>query len=178
MVGTQHGYDLNPAGAKYSHTHLGARYLIFKHVTQGYTCYSEHAIIHNRCPVGTDDLVRALGKIPDGLLLSHVPGAPPRIFALETEVAYKAPTIVSRQLGMLSHLGLKLRSDLPHIFSGLIVLMPAEMEWHVQRLVNVARRRWAQRPRPQDLADHVLIARADLGASWSFKGANESKLLL
>jgi hypothetical protein len=178
MVGARHGYDLNPSGAKYAHTYLGARYLIFKQACQGYTCYSEHAFTHNRCPFRASDLLAALGKIPDGILLLSDGRRPPQILALETEVAIKAEAQISKQLGMLAHLGKRVRSDLPHVFAGLIVLFPAEMEWHAARLTSAARRRWSQCAAPHGLADRVVIARAELGAGWAFKGVKESKLIL
>lgn len=179
MAGCRHGLDLS-LGATYSHAYLGARYLIFKHITEGYTCYSEYAINHNRCPLRTQDLIAALGKIPDGILLtgSGAKDSPHKLIALETEVAIKSESQVSKQLGMLSHLGKRIRSDLPYVFGGLIVLFPADMEWHAARLARAARRRWQQCSSPQGLADHVLIARAELGAAWAFKGARETRLLL
>jgi hypothetical protein len=172
MVGAKYGYSLNPAGCKNTHTHLGTRYMFFKQVCQGYTCYSEHAFTHNRCPVRTSDLFTALGKVPDGILL--LPGAvrdPPQLLALETEVAIKSEAQISKQLGMLAQLGKRVCPDLPHVFAGLIVLFPAQMEWHAARLKRAARRRWSQCAAPQALADRVLIARADLGAGWAFKDA-------
>lgn len=179
MAGSRHGLDLS-LGATYSHTYLGARYLIFKHLTEGYTCYSEYAVNHSRCPFGTLDLVAALGKIPDGIMLSGsgTKDSPHKLIALETEVAIKSDSQVSKQLGMLSHLGKRIRSDLPYVFGGLIILFPAEMEWHAARLARAARRRWQQFPNPQGLADYVLLARAELGAGWAFKGVRESRLIL
>ena len=179
MAGTRHGLDLS-LGATYSHNYLGARYLIFKQVTQGFACYSEHAISRDRCPFRTRDLLAALGKIPDGVLLENGSdkSSPHKLFALETEVANKTETKISKQLGMLSHLGQRIRADQPHVFSGLIALFPAEMEWHAARLARAARRRWVQSSSPQTLADHVLIARADLGPAWAFRGVRESKLEL
>jgi hypothetical protein len=177
MVGSRHGYDLNPAGAKFSHTHLGARYLIFKQVNEGYTCYSEHAFTHNRCPFRSPDLIAALGKIPDGVLLTGGQRAP-QFYALETEVALKSEALISRQIGALANLGKRLCPGLPHVFAGLIVLFPAEMEWHAARLASAARRRWSQYPKPQELADRVVIARAEIGAGWAFKGVKETKLIL
>lgn len=179
MVGSRHGLDLS-LGATYSHTYLGARYLIFKHIAEGYTCYSEYAVNHNRCPFRTQDLLAALGKIPDGILLSGSGGlgSPHRLFALETEVAIKSDAQISKQLGMLAHIGNRIRSDLPYVFSGLITLFPADMEWHAARLARAARRRWQQCPNPQELADCVLLARADLGAGWAFNGVKESRLIL
>jgi hypothetical protein len=180
MAGCRHGLDLSPGGATYSHHHLGARYLISKQVNEGYACYSEYAFTRDRCPFRTRDLLAALGKIPDGILLagSGVKGVPHRLYALETEVAIKSDKKISKQLGMLAHLGEQIRSDLPYVFAGLIVLFPAEMEWHADRLARAARRRWQQIANPQDLADHVLIARAELGAAWAFKGVSETELLL
>lgn len=177
MVGSRHGFDLSPAGSKYSHTHLGARYLIFKQVSQGYTCYSEHAFTHNRCPFRTSDLIAALGKIPDGVLLTGGPKAP-QFYALETEVAIKSEAIISRQIGILDRLGRRLCPSLPHVFAGLIVLFPADMQWHASRLASSAKRRWAQCAKPQELADRIVIARAELGAGWAFKGVTETKLIL
>lgn len=178
MAGSRHGLDLSPGGSTYSHSYLGARYLIFKHVSEGYTCYSEYAFTHNRCPFRARDLLAGLGKIPDGILLAGGNGSPHRLYALETEVAMKSENKISKQLGMLAHLGKQISSDLPHVFAGLIVLFPAEMEWHSNRLARAARRRWQQCANPQDLADHVLVARAELGAAWAFKDVSETKLQL
>ena len=178
LVGAKDGYSLNPAGCKYTHTHLGARYLIFKQTCQGYTCYSEHAFTHNRCPVRATDLLTALGKVPDGILLLPEPvRGPPQLMALETEVAIKSEKQISKQLGMLAQLGKRISADLPHVFAGLIVLFPSEMEWHAARLTRAAHRRWAHCAAPQALADRVLIARADFGAGWAFKGVTETKLI-
>jgi len=104
--------------------------------------------------------------------------SPHRLFALETEVAIKSEGQISKQLGMLAHLGKQIRGDLPHVFSGLIALFPADMDWHAARLARAARRRWQQCPNPQKLADYVLLARAELGAGWAFKGVKESRLIL
>ena len=177
-VGATDGYALSVCGGTYNHNSLTARYLISKQVSQGYACYSEYAIAHNRAPFRTADLRKALGKIPDGILLAQAPAAPARLFALETEVAFKPMSVISKQLGTLAALNQSVRADLPHVFSGLIVLMPAHMEWHADRLASAARQRWAQCARPQELADHVLIARAELGAGWTFKGVSESILQL
>jgi hypothetical protein len=178
LVGARDGWDLNPAGAKYSHTYLGARYLIFKQACQGYTCYSEHAFTHNRCPFRASDLLKALGKIPDGILLLSGDRGPPQLIALETEIAIKSEAKISKQLGMLAHLGERVRSDLPHVVAGLVILFPAEMEWHASRLTSAARRRWSQCAARNELTDRVVIARAELGAGWAFKGVKESKLIL
>jgi len=69
-------------------------------------------------------------------------------------------------------------ADSTHVFAGLIVLFPAELEWHASRLTKAARRRWAQCAAPQELADHVVIARAKLGDGWAFKGVQDTKLII
>ena len=112
LVDAHDGCELSPGGSTYSHHFLGARYLIFKQVCQGYTCYSEHAFTHNRAPFRASDLLATLGKVPDGILL--LPGGNPRatgasatqqkpqLFALETEIAIKAEHQISKQLSMLA----------------------------------------------------------------------------
>jgi len=188
LVDAHDGCELSPGGSTYSHHFLGARYLIFKQVCQGYTCYSEHAFTHNRAPFRASDLLATLGKVPDGILL--LPGGNPRatgasatqqkpqLFALETEIAIKAEHQISKQLSMLAHLGKQVSRDLPHVFAGLIILFPADLEWHAARLKRAAENRWGQLAAPQALADRVVLARAQVGDGWAFKGVQETKLNL
>jgi hypothetical protein len=111
-------------------------------------------------------------------VVASPPQQTPQVWALETEIAIKPEHQISKQLSILVHLGKRVFRDLPHEFAGLIVLFPADLEWHAARLKKAAENRWGKLAAPQALADRVVIARAQVGAGWAFQGVEETKLIL
>jgi hypothetical protein len=98
------GYNFTPAGSRFMHHSIGARYLIERSI-EGCAVWSESDVDQSRSPVDRQELSTRWKKVPDGFSSSSAHGAIRAVDWCEVEMASKVGSDVERILLMARHSG-------------------------------------------------------------------------
>lgn len=160
-VEAQHTLDLSSvAGSTFFHRTLATRYLIERQ-TEGFQVAGEYLLLRRKTPFPIDALVKALRKLPDGMVWqrSKADGSI-SIELVEQEAAAKARQELEKCLKAAEFVGRSLDADGRYRIGGLVFVFDRELN-HARRILLAASSLWGSRP-PADRA--VLEKRVKLVA--------------
>jgi len=143
-VEAQHTLDLSSvAGSTFFHGTLATRYLIERQ-TEGCQVAGEYILLRQKTPFPIAGLVKALRKLPDGLVWQRNPDGSVAVEILEQEASAKARTELEKCLRAAEYVGRALDKDGIYRVAGLVFAFDRELN-HARRILLAASSLWADR---------------------------------
>lgn len=143
-VEAQHTLDLSSvAGSTFFHRTLATRYLIERQV-EGYRVAGEYLLLRRKTPFPIDGLVKALRKLPDGMVWQRKPDGSVAVELVEQEASAKARTELEKCLKAAEYVGRTLDKDGTYRVAGLVFVFDRELN-HARRILLAANSLWAGR---------------------------------
>ena len=143
-VEAQHTLDLSSvAGSTFFHRTLATRYLIERQV-EGFQVAGEYILLRRKTPFPIDELIKALRKIPDGMVWQRKPDGSVAIEIFENEASAKPRTEIERCLKTAEYVGRALDKDGVYRVAGLVFAFDRELN-HARRIMLAANSLWADR---------------------------------
>lgn len=153
-VEAQHTLDLSSvAGSTFFHRTLATRYLIERQV-EGYQVAGEYLLLRRKMPFPIDGLVKALRKMPDGMVWQRKPDGSVAVELVEQEATAKARTELEKCLKAAEFVGHALDRDGAYRVSGLVFVFDRELN-HARRIALAANSLWGGRT----LAERATLER-------------------
>ena len=145
-VTAQHTLDLSSiAGSTFFHRTLVTRYLV-ERLVQGYHVAGEYQLLQRRTPFPTEQLFKALRKMPDGLVWHRKPGGGVAgVELVEQEAAAKARPELEKCLRAAEFVGQPLDAAGAYQVAGLVFVFDRDLN-HAKRILLAATSRWGSRP--------------------------------
>lgn len=149
-VEAQHTLDLSSvAGSTFFHRTLATRYLIERQV-EGFQVAGEYQLLRRKAPFPIDALVKALRKLPDGLVWQRRTEGVMTVELVEQEAAAKARHELEKCLKAAEFVGRSLDVEGRYRIGGLVFVFDRELN-HARRILLAASSLWGSRP-PADRA--------------------------
>lgn len=143
-VEAQHTLDLSSvAGSTFFHRTLATRYLIERQV-EGCQVAGEYLLLRRKTPFPIEGLVKALRKLPDGLVWQRKPDGIVAVELVEQEAAAKARTELEKCLRAAEFVGQPLDKAGTHRVAGLVFVFDRELN-HARRILLAATSLWGGR---------------------------------
>lgn len=159
-IEARHTLDLSSiAGATFFHRTLATRYLIERQV-EGFQVSGEYQLLRRKLPFPVDGLVKALRKLPDGLVWQRKPDGTVGVELVEQEAAAKAREELEKCLRAAEFVGMPLDPTGMYRLAGLVFVFDRELN-HARRIMLAANSLWGDRPTTERV---VLEKRVKLAA--------------
>lgn len=143
-VEAQHTLDLSSvAGSTFFHRTLATRYLIERQVG-GSNVAGEYQLLRRKAPFPLEPLVKALNKLPDGIVWRSSAGHF-SVELVEQEAAAKARPELEKCLRAAEWVGRPLDADGRYQVGGLVFVFDRELN-HARRILHAASSLWGNRP--------------------------------
>lgn len=140
-VDAQHTLDLSSvAGSTFFHRTLATRYLVERQVN-GFQVAGEYQLLRRKTPFPIDGLVKALRKLPDGLVWKRGPDGQMAVELVEQEAAAKARPELEKCLRAAEFVGQPLDAKGLYRVGGLVFVFDRELN-HSRRILLAANSRW------------------------------------
>lgn len=162
-VEAQHTLDLSSvAGSTFFHRTLATRYLIERQV-EGFQVAGEYQLLRRKTPFPIDPLVKALRKLPDGLVWRPKVGGVATVELVEQEAAAKARQELEKCLKAAEYVGRPLDSEGRYRIGGLVFVFDKELN-HARRILLAANSLWGHRPHAEraELERRVKLVSVEL----------------
>lgn len=144
-VEAQHTLDLSSvAGSTFFHRTLATRYLI-ERLVEGSQVVGEYQLLRRKAPFPIDPLVKALRKLPDGMVWQRRSAGTMSVELVEQEAAAKARLELERCLKAAELVGYPLDSQGQYRIGGLVFVYDRELN-HAGRILLAASSLWGRRP--------------------------------
>ncbi len=153
-VAAQHTLDLSSvAGSTFFHRTLATRYLIERQV-EGAQVVGEYQLLRRKAPFDVDAVMRAMRKLPDGMVWQRRASGPMDVELVEQEAAAKARQELEKCLKMAELVGRPLDARGLYRVGGLVFVYDRELN-HARRILLAAASLWGDRPH----AERVMLER-------------------
>lgn len=150
-VDAQHTLDLSSvAGSTFFHRTLATRYLIERQV-EGFQVAGEYQLLRRKTPFPMDPLVKALRKLPDGMVWQRRADGTASIELVEQEAAAKARPELEKCLRAAQYVGQALDVEGRYRIGGLVFVFDRELS-HARRIALAASTLWGDRPQAERVA--------------------------
>lgn len=144
-VEAQHTLDLSSvAGSTFFHRTLATRYLIERQL-EGVQVAGEYQLLRRKLPFPIDALVKALRKLPDGMVWQRRVDGVMTIELVEQEASAKARQELEKCLKAAEFVGSSLDSQSRYRIGGLVFVFDRELN-HARRILLAANSLWGNRP--------------------------------
>lgn len=144
-VEAQHTLDLSSvAGSTFFHRTLATRYLIERQV-EGCTVAGEYQLLRCKTPFPADALVKALRKLPDGVVWRRGADGQATVELVEQEASAKARPELERCLKAAEFVGRALDAEGRYRIGGLVFVFDRELS-HARRILLAATALWGHLP--------------------------------
>lgn len=144
-VEAQHTLDLSSvAGSTFFHRTLATRYLIERKV-EGFHVAGEYQLLRRKTPFPIDALVKALRKLPDGMVWQRRADGAASVELVEQEAAAKPRQELEKCLKATEYVGRSLDSEGRYRIGGLVFVFDRELN-HARRILLAATSLWGDRP--------------------------------
>lgn len=144
-VEAQHTLDLSSvAGSTFFHRTLATRFLVERQV-QGFHVAGEYQLLRRKTPFPIDGLVKALRKLPDGLVWQRKADGVAFVELVEQEAAAKARQELEKCLRAAEYVGRSLDSAGRYRIGGLVFVFDRDLN-HARRILLAANSLWGDRP--------------------------------
>lgn len=143
-VEAQHTLDLSSvAGSTFFHRTLATRYLIERQV-EGFQVAGEYQLLRRKVPFTIDGLVKALSKLPDGMVWQRKAEGAVAVELVEQEAAAKARQELEKCLKAAEYVGQSLDTEGRYRIGGLVFVFDRELN-HARRILLAADSLWGNR---------------------------------
>ncbi|MBS3996655.1 MAG: hypothetical protein KGZ67_04860 [Hydrogenophaga sp.] len=143
-VEAQHTLDLSSvAGSTFFHRTLATRYLIERQV-EGAQVVGEYQLLRRKAPFSVDAVVRAMRKLPDGMVWQRRATGPMDVELVEQEAAAKARQELEKCLRAAELVGRPLDPEGRYRVGGLVFVYDRELN-HARRILLAAASLWGDR---------------------------------
>ena len=162
-VEAQHTLDLSSvAGSTFFHRTLATRYLIERQV-EGFQVAGEYQLLRRKTPFPIDGLVKALRKLPDGMVWRRKADGVATVELVEQEAAAKARQELEKCLRAAEYVGRSLDSEGQYRVGGLVFVFDRELS-HPRRIMLAANSLWGHRPHAEraELERRVKLVAVEL----------------
>ncbi|MDP3251141.1 MAG: hypothetical protein Q8M77_04450 [Hydrogenophaga sp.] len=162
-VEAQHTLDLSSvAGSTFFHRTLATRFLIERKV-QGFHVAGEYQLLRRKTPFPIDGLVKALRKLPDGLVWQRKADRVAFVELVEQEAAAKARQELEKCLKAAEYVGRSLDSEGRYRIGGLVFVFDRDLN-HARRILLAANSLWGDRPHAErtELEKRVKLVAVEL----------------
>lgn len=150
----QHTLDLSSvAGSTFFHRTLATRYLIERQV-EGAQVVGEYQLLRRKAPFDVDAVMRAMRKLPDGMVWQRRASGPMDVELVEQEAAAKARQELEKCLRMAELVGRPLDARGLYRVGGLVFVYDRDLN-HARRILMAAASLWGDRPH----AERVMLER-------------------
>lgn len=150
-VEAQHTLDLSSvAGSTFFHRTLVTRYLIERQV-EGFHVAGEYLLLRRKTPFPIDPLVKALRKLPDGMVWQRRADGTASIELVEQEAAAKARQELEKCLRAAEFVGQSLDTEGRYRIAGLVFVFDRELN-HARRIALAAASLWGNRSHAERVA--------------------------
>lgn len=150
-VEAQHTLDLSSvAGSTFFHRTLVTRYLIERQV-EGFQVAGEYQLLRRKTPFPIDALVKALRKLPDGMVWQRRADGTASIELVEQEAAAKARQELEKCLRAAEFVGQSLDTEGRYRIAGLVFVFDRELN-HARRIALAAASLWGNRSQAERVA--------------------------
>ncbi len=150
-VEAQHTLDLSSvAGSTFFHRTLATRYLIERQV-EGFQVAGEYLLLRRKTPFPIDALVKALRKLPDGMVWQRRADGTASIELVEQEAATKARQELEKCLRTAEFVGQSLDPEGRYRIAGLVFVFDRELN-HARRIALAAASLWGNRSQAERVA--------------------------
>lgn len=162
-VEAQHTLDLSSvAGSTFFHRTLATRYLVERQV-EGFQVAGEYQLLRRKTPFPIDRLVKALRKLPDGMVWQRKADGVATVELVEQEAAAKARQELEKCLKAAEYVGRSLDSEGRYRIGGLVFVFDRELN-HPRRILLAANSLWGDRPHAErtELEKRVKLVAVEL----------------
>lgn len=176
-VEAQHTLDLSSvAGPTFFHRTLATRYLIERQV-EGYKVAGEYLLLRRKTPFPIDGLVKALRKLPDGMVWMRRHDGVIAVELVELEAAAKARAELEKCLKAAEFVGQPLDKGGTYRIAGLVFVFDREQN-HARRLLLAANSLWSGRSAAERgaLERSVKLVAVELRPPLVWVGSNTTTL--
>lgn len=150
-VEAQHTLDLSSvAGSTFFHRTLATRYLI-ERLVDGFQVAGEYQLLRRKTPFPIDALVKALRKLPDGMVWQRRADGTASIELVEQEAAAKARQELEKCLRAAEFVGQSLDAEGRVRIAGLVFVFDRELN-HARRIALAAATLWGNRSHAERVA--------------------------
>lgn len=150
-VEARHTLDLSSmAGSTFFHRTLATRYLIERQV-EGFRVAGEYLLLRRKTPFPIDPLVKALRKLPDGMVWQLRADGSMVIELVEQEAAAKARQELEKCLRAAEFVGQSLDVEGRYRIGGLVFVFDRELS-HARRIALAAASLWGNRSQAERVA--------------------------
>lgn len=150
-VDAQHTLDLSSVtGSTFFHRTLATRYLIERQV-EGFQVAGEYQLLRRKTPFPIDALVKALRKLPDGMVWQRRADGTASIEVVEQEAAAKARQELDKCLRAAEFVGQSLDTEGRYRIAGLVFVFDRELN-HARRIALAAASLWGNRSHAERVA--------------------------
>ena len=150
-VEAQHTLDLSSvAGSTFFHRTLATRYLIERQV-EGFQVAGEYILLRRKTPFPMEPLVKALRKLPDGMVWQRRADGTVHVELVEQEAAAKARQELEKCLRAAEFVGQSLDADGRFRIAGLVFVFDRELN-HARRIALAAASLWGNRSHAERVA--------------------------
>lgn len=144
-VEAQHTLDLSSvAGSTFFHRTLVTRYLIERQV-DGFAVAGEYQLLRRKTPFPAEALVKALRKLPDGVVWQRRADGVSYVELVEQEAAAKARQELERCLRAAELVGRSIDGEGRYKLGGLVFAFDRELG-HARRIAQAAASLWGHLP--------------------------------
>lgn len=144
-VEAQHTLDLSSvAGSTFFHRTLATRYLVERQI-EGCQVVGEYQLLRRKAPFPIDPLVKALRKLPDGMVWQRRSAGSMSVELVEQEAAAKARQELEKCLKAAELVGYPLDPEGRYRIGGLVFVFDRELN-HAGRILLAASSLWGRRP--------------------------------
>jgi hypothetical protein len=153
-IEARHTLDLSSvAGSTFFHRTLATRYLVERQI-EGFQVAGEYQILRRKTPFPIEGLVKALRKLPDGLVWQRKPDGTVGVELVEQEATKKAKAELESCLRGAEFVGKPIDPAGLYRVSGLVFVFDRELN-HAKRILLAANSLWGDRPH----AERALLER-------------------
>lgn len=172
-VEAQHTLDLSSvAGSTFFHRTLATRYLIERQVA-GAQVVGEYQLLRRKAPFSVEAVVRAMRKLPDGMVWQRRGSGPVDVELVEQEAAAKARQELEKCLRVAELVGRPLDPEGQYRVGGLVFVYDRELN-HARRILLAAASLWCDRPHAERamLERRVKLVAVELGDPLVWVGSS------
>lgn len=150
-VEAQHTLDLSSvAGSTFFHRTLATRYLIERQV-EGFQVAGEYQLLRRKTPFPIDPLVKAMRKLPDGMVWQRRADGSVHVELVEQEAAAKARPELEKCLRAAQYVGQALDAEGRYRIGGLVFVFDRQLN-HARRIALAAASLWGNRSHAERVA--------------------------
>lgn len=176
-VEAQHTLDLSSvAGSTFFHRTLATRYLIERQV-EGSQVVGEYQLLRRKAPFPIDPLLKALRKLPDGMVWQRRSAGSMNVELVEQEAAAKARQELEKCLKAAELVGYPLDPEGRFRIGGLVFVYDRELN-HAGRILLAASSLWGRRPASEriELEKRVKLVAVELRDPLVWVGSSVTTL--